>query len=293
MAIQTVGIISKPRKQNLAEIIPPLIAWLRERSIAVVLDRETAASLDAPLRSQLNCPVIARSDLGARCDLVLVLGGDGTLLAAARAVRQSNVPILAVNLGNLGFLTAVTMGELYESLDQILNGQHQVEQRKMLQIQVIRGETEAACYHALNDAVMNKGAISRILDFETRVDGRFLNLFRADGLIVSTPTGSTAYCLAAGGPIVHPTVDAFIITPICSHTLSNRPLVVADRSVVEIVVRTEAESVFLTVDGQVGLALHADDRVRCSLSASHIHLVRPPHKDFYEVLRSKLKWGER
>ena len=134
---------------------------------------------------------------------------------------------------------------------------------------------------------------SRILDFETRVDGRFLNLFKADGLIISTPTGSTAYCLAAGGPIVHPSVDAFIITPICSHTLSNRPLVVADKSVVDVVVRTEAESVFLTVDGQVGLALHPQDRVQCKLSDSHINLIRPPHKDFYEVLRNKLKWGER
>ena len=293
MAIQTVGIISKPRKQNLAEIIPSLVEWLRGRGLKAVIDRETAASLNTQLIQQLAVPTMARSELGSRCELILVLGGDGTLLAAARAVRQSGVPMLAVNLGNLGFLTAVTISELYVSLDQILHNEHQIEQRKMLEIQVIRGDSTAATYHALNDAVMNKGAISRILDFETRVDGRFLNLFKADGLIISTPTGSTAYCLAAGGPIVHPSVDAFIITPICSHTLSNRPLVVSDQSVVDVVVRTEAESVFLTVDGQVGLALHAQDRVQCSLSSSHIQLVKPPNKDFYEVLRNKLKWGER
>ncbi|MSO19058.1 MAG: NAD(+) kinase [Acidobacteria bacterium] len=293
MSIRTVGIISKPRKQNLAEIIPALVVWLRGKELNPLFDRETAASLDTDLRNQLAVPVIARNELGAACDLVLVLGGDGTLLAAARAVRKDNVPILAVNLGNLGFLTAVTMSELYVSLEQILKQEHQIERRKMLTIEVISGEVVAATYHALNDAVMNKGAISRILDFETRVDGRFLNLFKADGLIISTPTGSTAYCLAAGGPIVHPSVDAFIITPICSHTLSNRPLVISDQSVVEVIVKTEAESVFLTVDGQVGLALHAEDRIRCRLSESHIELVRPPNKDFYEVLRSKLKWGER
>jgi NAD+ kinase len=198
-----------------------------------------------------------------------------------------------VNLGSLGFLTAVTTGELYDSLDQILNGKHQVDCRKMLQIKVVRGGQDSVTYHALNDAVLNKGAISRILDFETYVDGRFLNLFKADGLIVSTPTGSTAYCLAAGGPIVYPSVECFIITPICSHTLTNRPLVVSDRSRIEVVVKTEAESVFLTVDGQVGLALHSEDRLVCDLSPSRINLVRPPQKEFYEVLRNKLKWGER
>jgi NAD+ kinase len=293
MGIRTVGIISKPRKQNLSEIIPEVVKWLRERALEVIFDRETAASLTPQLIRELAVPVAARSEVGTKCDLVLVLGGDGTLLAAARAVRLHSVPILAVNLGNLGFLTAVTISELYLSLEQILQDQHQIEHRKMLEIRVLRGNSTAATYQALNDAVMNKGAISRIMDFETTVDGRFLNLFKADGLIISTPTGSTAYCLAAGGPIVHPAVDAFIITPICSHTLSNRPLVVSDRSIVEVVVRTEAESVFLTVDGQVGLALHAEDRVRCSLSENHVKLVRPPHKDFYEVLRSKLKWGER
>jgi NAD+ kinase len=293
MAIRAVGIISKPRKKELEQIVPSLLAWLRERSIQALLDRETASSLNPSLVADLNASVMSRSELAGKCDLVVVLGGDGTLLAAARHVRAHNVPILAVNLGSLGFLTAVTTGELYGSLEQILNGKHQVDFRNMLQIKVVRGGHDSVTYHALNDAVLNKGAISRILDFETYVDGSFLNLFKADGLIVSTPTGSTAYCLAAGGPIVHPSVECFIITPICSHTLTNRPLVVSDRSRIEVVVKTEAESVFLTVDGQVGLALHSEDRIVCELSPSRINLVRPPQKEFYEVLRNKLKWGER
>jgi len=293
MAIQTVGIISKPRQPELAGMIPELLSWLENRSIGALLDRETAGSLDPAVRSKIGASVLARGELVARCDLIIVLGGDGTLLAAARHARAANVPMLAVNLGSLGFLTAVTVDEFYGSLELILKGEHQVDCRKMLQIQIVRPGGESVTYHALNDAVLNKGAISRILDFETYVDGVFLNLFKADGLIVSTPTGSTAYCLAAGGPIVYPAVEAFIITPICSHTLTNRPLVVSDRSKIEIVVRTEAESVFLTVDGQVGLALHSGDRIVCQLSPSRINLVRPFQKEFYEVLRSKLKWGER
>ena len=274
-------------------MMPDLVSWLEQRSIRPLLDRETAGSLDADLRSHLSASVMARGELVTRCDLIIVLGGDGTLLAAARHARPQEVPILAVNLGSLGFLTAVTISEIYDSLDQIIQGKHQIDCRKMLQIQVLRSGGENITYHALNDAVLNKGAISRILDFETYVDGKFLNLFKADGLIVSTPTGSTAYCLAAGGPIVYPAVEAFIITPICSHTLTNRPLVVSDRSRIEVVLKTEAESVFLTVDGQVGLALHSGDRIVCELSPSRINLVRPAKKEFYEVLRSKLKWGER
>jgi NAD+ kinase len=294
--MQTVGIISKPRKPELTELVPSLVAWLSQRSIQTILDRETAASLEPEQVEALKASVVARADLPSRCDLIIVLGGDGTLLAAARHAHSKNVPLLAVNLGNLGFLTAVTTAELYPALEQILKGQHQIDCRKMLTIEVDKAGGETLIYHALNDAVLNKGAISRILDFETYVDGRFLNLFRADGLIISTPTGSTAYCLAAGGPIVYADVEAFVITPICSHTLTNRPLVVSDRSKIEVVLKTEAESVFLTVDGQVGLALHSEDRITCQLSPSRINLIRPAlpgHKDFFEVLRSKLKWGER
>jgi len=293
MPIHSVGIISKPRKPELEHIIPDLLDWLRQRGVQALLDRETASSLGAELLSKLDASVISRSELAQSSDLILVLGGDGTLLAAARYVHARNVPILAVNLGSLGFLTAVTIGELYDSLALILSGKHEVDCRNMLQIQMIRSDCSGDTYHALNDAVINKAAISRILDFETYVDGKFLSRFKADGLIVATPTGSTAYSLAAGGPIIYPSVESFIITPICSHTLTNRPLVVPDKSRIEIVVKSEAESVFLTVDGQLGLALHHEDRIVCGLSPHRIHLVRPPHKDFFEVLRSKLRWGER
>ncbi len=293
MKLQSIGIISKPSKPELQKIVPRLVTWLRERSIDTFLDRETATGIDSALREKMNAPVLARRDLGEKCDLIVVLGGDGTLLAAARHTRQNHVPLLAVNLGGLGFLTAVTVEEIYDSFDLILKQQHQMDRRNMLRIEVLRDDETLSTYHGLNDVVLNKGALSRILDFETYIDGRFLNLFKADGLIVSTPTGSTAYSLAAGGPIVHPSVEAFVITPICSHTLTNRPLVVSNHSQIVVVLKTEAESVFLTVDGQVGMALHSGDRIRCTLSESHIELVRPPHKDFYEVLRNKLKWGER
>ena len=293
MAIRSIGIVTKPRKKELEPILPTLLQWLGQRGIQALLDEEAASTLNLSANATLHVPVLPRNELPARCDLLLVMGGDGTLLAAARSAHERNVPILAVNLGGLGFLTAVTVGELYDSLAMILDGKHQVEYRKMLQIQMMRSGTLMATYQALNDAVLNKGAISRILDFETYVDGHLVTLLKADGVIVSTPTGSTAYSLAAGGPIVYPSVEAFLVTPICPHTLTNRPLVVPDRSRIEVVVKTEAESVFLTVDGQVGHDLHNEDRIVCELSPSRIGLVRPPHKEFFEVLRSKLKWGER
>ena len=292
MPIHSIGIITKPRKRELDPILPTLLKWLRQRGIQAFLDAESTSALDSG-KAALEVPVLPRNDLPTKCDLLLVMGGDGTLLAAARSARESGVPILAVNLGSLGFLTAVTVGELYDSLEMILEGKHQIEYRKMLKIDMMHSGSRAATYHALNDAVLNKGAISRMLDLEAFVDGRFVTLLKADGVIISTPTGSTAYSLAAGGPIIYPSVEAFIVTPICPHTLTNRPLVVPDRSRIEIVVKTEAESVFLTVDGQVGHDLHHEDRITCELSPSRIGLVRPPHKEFFEVLRSKLKWGER
>ncbi len=291
-AIHSIGIISKPRRQALEPILPTLLTWLKQRGVQALLDEETASILSSALKAS-DVPVLPRSELPSKCDLILVMGGDGTLLAAARGAHGCDVPILAVNLGSLGFLTAVTVGELYDSLEVVLNGKHQVEYRKVLQINMLHEGLLVETYHALNDAVLNKGAISRMLDFETYVDGQFVTLIQADGVIVSTPTGSTAYSLAAGGPIVHPSVEAFLVTPICPHTLTNRPLLVPDRSRIEVVVKTEAESVFLTVDGQVGHELHHEDRIVCELSPSRIGLVRPPQKGFFEVLRSKLKWGER
>jgi NAD+ kinase len=293
MALRSVGIISKPRKSELRQIVPALLEWLARRDIRALMDEETASSLNATALGSSKIPVLPRDELASQSELVVVLGGDGTVLAAARSAQSCNVPILAVNLGSLGFLTAVPIDELYSSLQLILDGKHQVDCRKMLEIKVMHSGEIAATYQALNDAVLNKAAIARILDFQAHVDGQLLSNFKADGLIVSTPTGSTAYSLAAGGPIVYPSVDAFVITPICPHTLTNRPVVVPDRSQIEIVLKSEAASVFLTVDGQVGLALHSEDRIVCNLSPNRINLVRPEHKRFFDVLRGKLKWGER
>jgi len=293
LTVRSIGIISKPRKEALCQVIPPLLEWLAQRKIQALLDQETAACLDAGMLASRQVSTLSRSEIPAKSDLILVLGGDGTLLAAAREVLGRNIPILAVNLGGLGFLTAITIDELYESLDLILEGKHHVAIRKMLQIDVMRSGLVASSHHALNDAVLNKGHMARILDFKASVDGQLLSFLKADGLIVSTPTGSTAYSLAAGGPIVYPSVDCFVITPICPHTLTNRPVVVPDWSRIEIVFEGEDEHIFLTVDGQVGIEFYTEDRIVCSLSPHQIQLVHPPHKGFFEVLRSKLKWGER
>ena len=288
----TVGIISKPNKQQLREVVPALTRWLAERGISVLLDQETAASLEG---AQAGSP---RAELAERADLVVVLGGDGTLLAAARAIGGRDLPVLAVNLGSLGFLTEVTLQEMYPALELVLAGRHQVDCRRKLMVEVRRETESGHCqvietYHALNDAVLNQAAIARIMDLDAFMDGQLVSNFKADGLIVATATGSTAYSLAAGGPIVLPAVDAMLLTPIASHMLTNRPLVVPGNSTIEVVVNSEEESVFLTVDGQVGVKLNQRDRVLCRLSPHVLRLVRPPGKSYFEVLRNKLHWGHR
>ncbi|MGH9775100.1 MAG: NAD(+)/NADH kinase [Candidatus Acidiferrales bacterium] len=285
--IASVGIISKPRKEVIAEVAPPLVAWLRARKIAVLLDEETA-QVCAPREKHLS-----REDLASKVALLIVLGGDGTLLAAARLLDSHRVPILAVNLGSLGFLTSVTLEELYPLLEDVLAGRHQTSERLMLEALVTRAGKSVERLLALNDAVITKAAMARIIDLDVHVDTAFVGRFRADGLIVSTPTGSTAYSLAAGGPIVYPELDAFVITPICPHMLTNRPLVIPDSCCVRIELVSGDEPVHLTLDGQTGCELHKDDRVEVTKSASRVLLVRPPKKTFYEILRNKLLWGER
>jgi NAD+ kinase len=285
--IRAVGIVCKPIKEMVATVVPPLIAWLQERSIATYVDVETQGCLD------LQVPCIAREAIGEKADLLIVLGGDGTLLSAARSLRSHNVPILAVNLGGLGFLTSITLDQLYPMLEQVLRGEHRVGERMMLEAQIFRDSKAAERQTALNDAVVNKGALSRMLDFDLYVDGDHVGRYRADGLIVATPTGSTAYSLAAGGPIVQPGIDAFVITPICPHMLTNRPLVIPDTSCVEIDFSAADERVYLTLDGQIGFELGPKDRVMITKSENKVTFVRPPRKTYFEVLRSKLRWGER
>lgn len=287
MPIKKIGIISKPRKSEVREILPALIDWLRARNVEVYIDKETGTILE---RGE-KC--LTRNEMPGEVDLLIVLGGDGTLLATARALNRKHVPILAVNLGGLGFLTVISQEELYPTLEMALAGKLQADRRVQIEAEMVRADEVIASFLALNDVVLNKGAIARILDFDLRVDGKFISTYKSDGLIVSTPTGSTAYSLAAGGPVIVPTVEAFIVTPICAHTLTNRPLVLPDTVTIEVLVKSQREAAYLTVDGQMGVAARSDDMVRIRKSTSYVDLLRPPEKDYFAVLRQKLKWGER
>jgi NAD+ kinase len=284
---KTIGIVSRPRQEDIAAVAPKLVEWLESRGLTVQYDRETASCLPA---AKLE---LTREKLAQAADLLIVLGGDGTLLAAARSLGDKAVPILPVNLGSLGFLTSVTLDDLYPILQEVLAGRSRLSERTMLDTHIIRGGKIAARHRALNDAVFNKGALARMLDLDLFVDGDFVSNYKADGLILSTPTGSTAYSLAAGGPIVYPSVAAFVVTPICTHTLTDRPLVIPDSSKIEVSFKAGDEPVFLTLDGQVGVELQRDDRIAISKSAHTLRLVRPPKKSYFEILRNKLKWGER
>src|ERR1700688_226699 len=255
--IRTVGIISRPRREDIARVVPPLIAWLRAHDVQVVCDSETGGCIGA-----LAGDTRGRENLAACADLLIVLGGDGTLLAAARMAVDRKVPILAVNLGGLGFLTTVSQDEIYSILEEIFSNKHRVSERVMLEAEIVRGGAVIRRQIALNDAVLNKGALARIMDLELRIDGDYVTTYKADGLILSTPTGSTAYSLAAGGPIVYPIVEAFIVTPICPHTLTNRPLVIPDSVTIEIDFKAEDDAVFLTFDGTIGIELMRGDHIR-------------------------------
>lgn len=285
-SIRTVGIISRPRRADISKVVPPLLEWLIARGVKVFVDPETAASIGAVADER------PREELPGLADLLIVLGGDGTLLAAARLENARNVPILPVNLGGLGFLTSVTLGELYAILDQVFAGENRISERVMLGVEVTRGGNTIERQRALNDAVINKGAVARIIDFELTINGEFICCYKADGLIISTPTGSTAYSLSAGGPIVYPSVEALVVTPICPHTLTNRPLVVPDAGRIEVGFNGD-ERVYLTVDGQVGRQLEPGDRVVVVRAGEKLHLVRPARQTYFEVLRDKLKWGNR
>ena len=286
--IKNVGIISRPRREDIARVVPPLVQWLKAHGAEAICDSETSDCLGS-----FTMPTRKRGELPSCTDLLIVLGGDGTLLSAARLAADRKVPILAVNLGGLGFLTTVSQDEIYSILEEIFSGKHRVSERVMLEAEIVRGGAVIRRQIALNDAVLNKAALARIIDLELRVDGEYVTTYKADGLILSTPTGSTAYSLAAGGPIVYPIVEAFIVTPICPHTLTNRPLVIPDSVTIEVDFKAGDDVVFLTLDGQVGIEVEKGDRVRIRKAAEQLHLVRPARKTYFQILRSKLKWGER
>ena len=285
-AFRTIGILSRPRREQLSVVVPPLLEWLESRGFKTVLDEETAAALPAGSKGQSR-PAVADAS-----QLLLVLGGDGTMLDAARLAAPRRIPILPINMGSLGFLTSFTLNELYPALEATLAGNSSISQRVMLQAELVRGGSVVESQSALNDVVIHKGALARMIQLELSINSDFVCRYRADGLIVSSPTGSTAYSLSAGGPIVHPAVEAFIITPICPHMLTDRPVMVRDYCCVEIKMNGDAESVYLTLDGQRGVPLQPTDTVRVTRAKEPLQLIQPPKKSYFEILRNKLKWGE-
>ncbi len=282
-----VGIVARVDRPDAATVVRELARWLGARGVQAVADEETGRLLAGGAR------VVERAALPAGVELIVVLGGDGTLLSVARVVHGRDVPILGVNLGGLGFLTATTLEAMYPTLETVLRGEYTAEERMVLAAALERGGETLAEYLALNDIVIAKGALGRLIDVEVSADGQTVNAYRADGLIIATPTGSTAYNLSAAGPIVFPTMDAVILTPICSHALTNRPLVLPATVRLEVTLLSDTPDVALSLDGQPGLAVTRKDVVRVRQGAGRIRLIRDPQKTYFQVLRTKLKWGER
>ncbi|HKL26855.1 MAG TPA: NAD(+)/NADH kinase [Desulfuromonadales bacterium] len=282
--MKRIGIFAKRHHQDAIKLAGDVMSWLRERDIEVLVDKPLASDLDGvkgyPGRS-----------IPALVDLIVVLGGDGTLLSVARLAGELRTPILGVNLGNLGFLTEITRHELFDVLEQIVQGEFSVSERMRLDVSVRRGNEVVGRYRVLNDIVINKGALARIIDMETWVDESYLTTYKADGLIIATPTGTTAYNLAAGGPIIYPGLHCLVISPICPHTLTNRPIIVSDEALIRIEVKFQDEDVVLTADGQEGMPLLGRDVVEVRKSRHATLLVKSPSKDYFEVLRTKLRWG--
>jgi len=285
--VKRLGVVAKPDAAEAAGALRTLARWAARGGLPLLVEKEAA-----DLVPDLHLAAARRTDLPTQVDLLVVLGGDGTLLSMARAVGDLGIPIVGVNLGGLGFLTATTLDQMVPALEAFLRGELVIEERMMLATRVRRNSEVVGTWLALNDAVITKAAMSRIINLAVSVEGQYATAYRADGLIISTPTGSTAYSLSAGGPILYPTMDGIVLTPICSHTLTNRPIVVPGTHRVEVTLLTPQE-VMLTIDGQVGVPLRERDVVEIGRAPSAIRLVRFPQKHFFSVLRTKLKWGER
>src|SRR5438552_1684697 len=289
--IKRVGVVVKPHQPDALETLCRLTEWLNQRGLKLVggpeLERER-------IEHETGCAVesVKQEELSQSVDLMLVLGGDGTMIATARRVGDTEVPVIGVNYGGLGYLAEFRIEELFSALETILDGNYKVERRVMLSVELRRGEELVTRNRVLNDVVMNKSALARIIEIETYLNDGFVNSFRADGLIVATPTGSTAYNLSAGGPLIFPSMNAVVITPICPFTLSNRPIVVPDDSEIEVRLKTKNEEVALTLDGQVGFPLQAGDCVVIRKSRTTFNLVQPANRNYFDVLRDKLRWGK-
>lgn len=282
--MKRIGIIAR-ETPGAKLIVKKLSAWLEKQGKKVFLDRRTAAMLKRTGHDQAELPALV--------EMLVVLGGDGTLLGAARHIAdvRTNIPVFGVNLGSLGFMTEIPLDELYENLEQAIAGKLKIEERIMLAVSVLRSNDCVAQYRVLNDAVINKGALARMMNLTVSVNDSLLTELRADGLIVATPTGSTAYSLAAGGPIIYPTVHCFLVTPICPHTLSNRPIALPDTVTVSVSLTSRSEEVTLTLDGQIGFPLEPNDIVVIKKSPYKMKFIKHPASNYYEILRTKLRWG--
>jgi NAD+ kinase len=289
-SIKRIGVVVKPHHPDALETLCRLTEWLNQRGIALAggpeIERER-------IEHQTGCPItlVSEEELAQSVDLMLVLGGDGTMIATATMLGQAEVPVMGVNYGGLGYLAEFPIKELFSALEAILAGSYTVEPRVMLAVELWRGKELVTRNRVLNDVVINKSALARIIEIEAYLNDQFVNSFRADGLIVATPTGSTAYNLSAGGPVIYPSMNAVVITPICPFTLSNRPIVVPDDSVIEVRLMTKNEEVALTLDGQVGFPLQVDDRAVIRKSNTTFNLVQPANRNYFDVLRDKLKRG--
>lgn len=283
--MRKIGIICKLSRREPQDILKGLLPWLEERGCEVFVDQDTA--------SRLNIRGYDRNDIATYVEVVLVLGGDGTMLSVIRLVAPAGIPVLGINLGSLGFLTEVCKEEIYSAVEELLSGGCAQEERLMLKTTLRRGGEVLEQVSVLNDVVINKGALARIIDLEVSIDRSYVTTYKADGLIISTPTGSTAYSLSAGGPVLYPTLENIVLTPICSHTLTNRPIVLSDNVAIAIRLMSTSEDVFLTLDGQVGCELKPDDVIEVVKADYKARLLVAGATGYFDVLRKKLKWGER
>ncbi len=283
--IKTIGVVVKPNHPEAWQTACELSEWLDKRGVSLI--GKPYAESDGP--QEMGCGL---ETLGiGKADLIVVLGGDGTMISTARLIGDYEVLVLGINYGSLGYLTEFRIEEMFPALEAVLGGEYEIDRRVMLHADHWRGEDLIAKGRVLNDIVINKAALARIIEIDVKLDGLFVNSFRADGLIVSSPTGSTAYNLSAGGPIVYPSMNAVVLTPICPFTLTNRPIVVPDTAEIELNLLNENEGVVLTLDGQIGYSMHANDRVVIRKSRTTFNLVQPPNRNYFDVLRNKLKWG--
>jgi len=277
-AVKTIGIIGNSTKENAADCAVELARWLEARDIGVLFEQEIA--------DVTGNPGVERYELAKRSDLLVVFGGDGTLIGAARYAAENEVPIVGINLGGFGFMTVVGLSEMYETMERIISGDYTVSERMMLDAR-IAGEY----YTALNDVVISRGSQSRMIYMETYVDKQYLTTYKADGLIIATPTGSTAYSLSTGGPIVFPEMNSIIITPICPHTLTNRPIMISQDATIDVLLLSVEKKASVTVDGQVLKILRTGETVSVRKSDRSVNLVNSPFHDYLDILRTKLGWG--